>query len=51
MQITIPPTRLASFVKKKLRMTLDWSRITKEIAVVGGMFVKGRRQTLLYSCK
>ena len=27
------------------------SRIAKEIAMVSGFFVKGRRQTLLYSCK
>ena len=25
--------------------------IAKEIAIVGGFFVEGRRQTLLYSCK
>ena len=29
----------------------DSSRIAKEIAMVSGFFVKGRRQTLLYSCK
>ena len=35
-----------------LRMTLDCSRIiAKEIAMVGGIFVDGRRETLLYSCK
>ena len=33
-----------------LRMTLDCSRIAKEIAIVKGLFIKGRRQTLLYSC-
>ena len=36
----------------KLRMTLDCSRIiAKEIAMVSGIFVDGRRETLLYSCK
>ena len=34
-----------------LRMTLDCSRIAKEIAMVSGFFVEGGRQTLLYSCK
>ena len=29
----------------------DYSKIAKEIAMVSGLFVKGRRQTLLYSCK
>ena len=29
----------------------DCSRIAKEIAMVRGFFVEGRRQTLLYSCK
>ena len=29
----------------------DYSRIVKEIAMMGGFFVEGRRQTLLYSCK
>ena len=30
-------------------MTLDCSRIAKEIATVSGFFVEGGRQTLLYS--
>ena len=29
----------------KLRMTLDCSRIAKEIAMMSGIFVEGRRQT------
>ena len=29
----------------------DCSRIAKEIAIVSGFFVKGRRLKLLYSCK
>ena len=29
----------------------DCSRIAKEIAIMSGFFVEGRRQTLLYSCK
>ena len=32
-------------------MTLDCSRIAKEIAMVSGFFVEGGRQTLLYSYK
>ena len=32
-------------------MTLDCSRIEKEIAMMSGLSVEGRRQTLLYSCK
>ena len=35
--------------KTKLRMTLDCSRIAKEIAMMNGIFVEGRRHTLLYS--
>ena len=31
-------------------MTLDCSRVAEEIAMVSGVFVEGRRQTLLYSC-
>ena len=34
-----------------LRMTLDCSSIVKEIVMVSGFFVTGRRQMLLYSCK
>ena len=48
MQIT---TRPAWPTKTKLRMTLDCSRIAKEIMMMSGRFVEGRRQTLLYSCK
>ena len=33
-----------------LRMTLDCLRMAKEIAMVSGFFVGGRRQTLLCSC-
>ena len=51
MQITMEHTRLAWPAKTKLRMTLDCSRIAKEIAMMSGVFVEGRRQTLLYSCK
>ena len=32
-------------------MTIDLSRIAKEIAMVSGIFVEGRRQTLFYSKK
>ena len=32
-------------------LTLDCSRIAKEIAIVSGFFVEGGRQMLLYSCK
>ena len=51
MQITMQRTRPAWPTKTKLRMTLDCSRIAEEIAMISGLFVKGRRQTLLYSCK
>ena len=37
--------------KTKLRMTLNCSRIAKEVAMISAIFVEGRRQTLLYSCK
>ena len=47
MQRTHPPWP----VKTKLRMTLDWSRLAKEIAMMSGIFDESRRQTLLYSCK
>ena len=49
MQITMQRTRPAWPAKTKLRMTLDCSRIAKEIAMISGHFVGGRRQTLLYS--
>ena len=32
-------------------MTLNYSIIAKEIAMVSGIFLEGRSQTLLYSCK
>ena len=48
MQVTTHP---AWPTKTKLRMTLDCSRIAKEIMMMSGRFVEGRRQTLLYSCK
>ena len=51
MQITMKRTRPAWPAKTKLRMTLNLSRIAKEIAMMSGIFVEGRRQTLLYSCK
>ena len=45
-------THLPSLAAKtKLRMALDCSRIAKEIAMVSGIFVNGRRQTLLYFCE
>ena len=51
MQIAMQRTSPAWPAKTKLRMTLDCSRIAKEITMMRGLFVKGRRQTLLYSCK
>ena len=48
MQITMQRTRSAWPAKTKLRMTLDCSRKAKEIAMTNGIFVEGRRQTLLY---
>ena len=48
---TMQRTRSAWPAKTKLRMTLDYSRIAKEIAMMSGVFIEGRRQTLLYSCK
>ena len=52
MQITLQRTRPATYTSKtKLRMTLDWLRIENEIPMVCGIFVEGRRQTLLYFCK
>ena len=50
MQIIIR-THPACPTKRKLRMNLDCSRIVKKIAMVSGIFVEGRRRTLLYSCK
>ena len=44
-------TRPAWPAKTKLRMTLDCSRIAKEMAMMSRLFVEGRRQTLLCSCK
>ena len=45
MQITMfEHARPAWLAKTKLRMA-------KEIAMLSGIFVEGRRQTLLYSCK
>ena len=48
MQITMQRTRPAWPAKTKPRMTLDCSRIAKEIAMMSGLFVEGRGQTLLY---
>ena len=44
MLITMQSTRLAWPAKTKLRMTLDCSRIAKEIAMMSGLFVEGERQ-------
>ena len=46
MKTTMQRARPAS-----LRMILDCLRIAKEIVMVSGFFVEGRRQTLLYYCK
>ena len=51
MQITMQGTHPALPTRTKLRMILECSRIAKEIAMVSGIFVEGRKQTLLYSCK
>ena len=51
MQITMQHARPAWTPKTKLTMTLDCSRIGKEIAMVSGSFVERRMQTLLYSCE
>ena len=51
MQITRQRTLPAWPAKTKLRMTLNCSRIANEIAMISGIFVEGRRQSLLYSCK
>ena len=47
MQITMQQACPAWSTKTKLTMTLDCSRIAKEIAMVSGRFVDGRMQTLL----
>ena len=44
MLITMQSTHLAWPAKTKLRMTLDCSIIAKEIAVMSGLFVEGKRQ-------
>ena len=49
MQITKQHTRSVWPTKTKLRMTLNCPRIRKEIAIMSGIFVEGRRQTLFYS--
>ena len=49
--ITMQRTHPTWPVKTKLRMTLDWSRLAKEIAMMSGIFDESRRQALLYSCK
>ena len=51
MQITKQRTHPAWPAKTKFTMTLNCSRIAKEIAMTSGIFVEGRKQTLLYSCK
>ena len=51
MQITTQRARPAWTAKTKPRKTQDCSRIAKEIAMMSGIFVKDRRQTLLYYCK
>ena len=46
MLITMQSTRLAWPAKTKLRMTLDsdCSRIAKEMAMMSGLFVEGKRR-------
>ena len=51
MQITKHHTRPAWPAKTELRMTLNYSRIAKEIVMMSGIIVEGRGQTLLYSWK
>ena len=46
MQITTQRARPAWTAKTKPRKTQDCSRIAKEIAMMSGIFVKSRRQTL-----
>jgi len=48
MQIIMQRAGVAWPARIKLRMTLDCSRITKEIAMMSGIFLEGRSQTLLY---
>ena len=43
MQITMQRARPAWPAKTKLRMTVDCSRIAKEIAMMSGIFVEGKR--------
>ena len=47
MQITMQRTCPAWPAKTKLKMTLNCSRIAKDIAMMSGIFVEGRRQILL----
>ena len=47
MQITMQRTRPAWPARTKLRMALNCSRIAKQIAMISGIFVEGRRQTML----
>jgi len=49
MQITTQRARQGSQTKAKLKMTLECSRTAKEIAMVSGIFVLRRSQTLLYN--
>ena len=47
MQITMPRARPAWPAKTKLSMTLDCSRIAKEIAIMSGIFVESRHRFIL----
>ena len=51
MQTQCNATHPAWPAKTKLKMALNCSRKAKEIVMMRGIFVEGRRQTLLYSCK
>ena len=51
MRITMQSPGPAWPAKTKLRMTLDCSSIAKEITMVNGIFVEGRRLALPYSYK
>ena len=51
MQIKMQRTCPAWPAKTNLRMALDCSGIAKEIVMMSGLLVEGKRQTLLYSCK
>ena len=44
MQMTMQSTRLHWPAKTKLRITPDCLRIPKEIAMMSGLFVEGKRQ-------